>query len=344
VSTLTEYPDSAQIGQLISDAQTILIMQADNPDADSLASALALEQILGDLDKEALLYCGVHIPDHLHHLEGWDRVADELPVKFDLSIIVDTSADSLFGALAKTASRLLLTKKPCIIIDHHGTEPSIPYATVVCSPTAVATGEVLYELAQQLDWPLNIHAKELLTSSILADSLGLTVEATSARSIHIVGELVDGGVSIAALEYRRRELMRKEPRIIAYKGRLLQRIEYFEDGQVAVVTIPWEEIEEYSHEYNPSVLVLDEMRYTAGVKVGIAFKLYNNGKVTAKIRCNYGYPVGKDLAEAFGGGGHPYASGFKVEDGRSFEEIKTAALAKAGELLNSLESRGAVAA
>ena len=53
------------IGKLIDGASKIVIIQADNPDGDSLASALALEQILGDLDKEVVLYCGVDVPRYL---------------------------------------------------------------------------------------------------------------------------------------------------------------------------------------------------------------------------------------------------------------------------------------
>ena len=45
------YKESKEIGELVNNANKILIMQADNPDGDSLGSALALEQILGDLAK-----------------------------------------------------------------------------------------------------------------------------------------------------------------------------------------------------------------------------------------------------------------------------------------------------
>jgi len=325
-----------QIKDLVAAAHTIVIMQADNPDGDSLGSALALEQILGDMGKDPLLYCGVHIPDYLHYLQGWDRVTDVLPVQFDLSIIVDTSADSLFETLNKSAERSLLNKKSCVVIDHHDVEATIPYATHVYYQPAVATGEVIYELAGKLDWPLNLDAKKMVASSIMSDSLGLTSEGTSARSIHIIGELVESGVSLAALENARRELMRKSAEITSYKGQLLQRIEYFADGRIAIVHIPWEEIEKYSYAYNPSMLVIDEMRYTTGVDVAIAFKTYNDGKTTAKIRCNFGKTIAADLAKHFGGGGHPYASGFKIEGGKPYNEIKSECIAYATELLDNL--------
>lgn len=328
------YPEAAQINEIVSSAQRIVILQADNPDGDSLGSALALEQILGDLGKEPILYCGVDIPAYLRYLPGWDRVQKDLPSQFDAAIIVDTGADSLLEQLDKAGQKGWLRAKPVIVIDHHTTETTIDYAQVILSPTAVSTGEVIYELARQLNWPLNHTAKEMIATSILADSLGLVTEATSARSIHIVAELVEGGVSLAELEHARRELQRKDPELVRYKGELLQRIEYYHDNQIAIVTIPWEEIERYSAQYNPSMLVIEDMRMTTGTHLAIAFKIYPEGRITAKIRANQGYPIADKLAEHFGGGGHPYASGFKVQDGRSFEEIKTECIKVAITLLD----------
>lgn len=330
------YPEATQIQDTLAKAQKIVVLQADNPDGDSLASALALEHILGDMGKSVYLYCGVAMPSYLSYMPGWDRVFNELPSSFDASIIVDTSADSLFGVLNENGQKKLLATKPCIVIDHHATEPTIDFATVMCVQKAVATGEVLYELAGQLDWPTSTEAKTMLAASIMSDSLGLTSEGTSARSIHVIGELVDGGVSLAALENARREMMRKSQTILKYKGELLQRVDFSLDGRVATVTIPWEEIEAYSHEYNPSVLVLDEMRLTTGVDVAIAFKTYNDGKITGKIRCNYGKAIARELAEHFGGGGHPYASGFKITNGRPFNEVKSECIAVATQLLDNL--------
>lgn len=331
------YPEATRIQEVLDSAHRIVILQADNPDGDSLASALALEHILGDLGKEPVLYCGANIPSYLTHLSGWDRVTKDIPAQFDASIIVDTGADSLFENLERSGQKQWVAAKPVIVIDHHPGEVTIPFATVVCNHPAVATGEIIYELAQQLNWPLNLEAKSRLVTSIMSDSLGLTTEATSARSIHIIGELVEGGVSIPALELKRRELMRKSPALVHYKGELLQRVTYFADDRIATVTIPWEEIETYSPHYNPSMLALDDMRLTTNTRVAIAFKVYNDGHITAKIRANYGWGIAGQLAEHFGGGGHPYASGFKIQDGRPFNEIKSECIQHATELLNNLE-------
>ncbi len=325
-----------EIGRLIEKAENLVIVQPDNPDTDSLASALALEQILGQLGKQVRLYCGVELPTYLHYLPGFDRLDKQLPKTFDASLIVDTASKSLLEQLDNSGQLSWLAAKPAIVLDHHATKATISFAKVIFSPPAVATGEVIYELAKKLDWPLNLEASKLLAIAILSDSLGLISADTTARSIHIIAELVEAGVSLAELENTRRDTLRREPELIHYKGRLLQRVEFYHDNRIATVTIPWAEIETYSPFYNPSMLVLDDMRLGKGTDIAMAFKLYPEGKVTAKIRANYGYAVADKLAEHFGGGGHPYAAGFKVTDGRRYEDIKTEAIVKAEELLKTV--------
>ena len=104
--------------------------------------------------------------------------------------------------------------------------------------------------------------------------------------------------------------MKKSPEILAYKGELIGRIEYLLEGRFALVHIPWEDIREYSDQYNPSMLVLDEMRLVENVEVACAIKTYPDGKLTGKFRCNT--PVADVVAGYFGGGGHAYAAGFRA--------------------------------
>lgn len=335
---MQSYSQAEKINSEVSQAATIVIIQADNPDADSLASSLALEQILGDLGKDVSLYCGVDLPSYLSYMPGADRIINELPKQFDLSIIVDTASISLLEQLDKSGAMGWLAHKPCIIIDHHSTKPTINFASVVISPEAVATGEVLYELSTQLKWPLDRSSKELIAMAILSDSLGLTSEATTARSIHIIAELVEGGVNLAELENARRETMRREPELIHYKGRLLERVEFHADGRIVTVTIPQAEIDKYSPLYNPPMLVIDDMRLAKNADLAVAFKTYQDGKVTAKLRSNYGKSIADKVAEHFGGGGHPYAAGFKIQDGRRYEDIKQELIKVASSLLDNLEA------
>ncbi len=330
---------AGEVKQLIDSANHIVVIQADNPDADSLGSALALEAILEEQGKTVSLFCGVDIPGYLHYLSGWARVSNDLPNNFELSIIVDTSSVKLLEKLTKSGAKNWLATRPLIVLDHHSNEPDIDMGAVIYNPKAAATAEIIYELAKEFKWQIPNDAKELIAVAILSDSVGLMSASTSARTIHVIGELVESGVDLPKLESARRESMRREAVLIPYKGELLKRVEFHRDGRIATVTIPWEEIEKYSPLFNPPMLVLDDMRLAKETAMAIAFKTYPDGKITAKLRANYGYDVADKLAEHFGGGGHPMASGFKITDGRSFEDIKNETIDFAEKLIKEADAK-----
>jgi phosphoesterase RecJ-like protein len=144
-------------------------------------------------------------------------------------------------------------------------------------------------------------------------------------------------VDLSEIDNARRETQKREAELIPYKGKLLERVEFYADERIATVTIPWDEIEKYSPLYNPSMLVLDDMRLAKNTDIAIAFKVYKEGRVTAKIRANYGRGIADKLAEHFGGGGHPYAAGFKVTSGKSYEDIKSETIEQAVKLLEEVK-------
>lgn len=297
--------------QLITAAKKIIVIQAENPDGDSLGSSVALEEILGDLGKEVILYCPVEIPKYMRYIKGWDRVVSEFDTSADLAIIVDTAADVLITKVLETPGvRGFLESHPVLVLDHHTTESNLSFEHTMLSDDVVATGELLYGLASSAGWNINAQAAEDMLVAIMSDSLGLTTQSVTSNTYRVASELHKLGARNYMIEERRREFMKKAPEILAYKGELIGRIEYFLGGKLAVVHIPWEDIQKYSDAYNPSVLVLDEMRLVEGVEIGVAIKTYPDGKVTGKLRANT--PIAEQIAGYFGGGGHKYAAGFRA--------------------------------
>src|SRR5690606_34363170 len=99
--------------QLISEAKKIVIIQAENPDGDSLGSSIALEEILSDAGKEVVMYCAIDIPKYLRYINGWDRVVKDWPKGQDAAIIVDTSSEALMvQALEQPGVRHFLETQP----------------------------------------------------------------------------------------------------------------------------------------------------------------------------------------------------------------------------------------
>ena len=272
------------VKQFIDEAKHIVVIQPENPDADSLGSAVALEEMLGDAGKSVSLFCAIDMPKYLHYIDGWARVDKEWTGKYDLAIIVDTSAEALLQkALETPGFRHFCETHPVLVIDHHleGDEGGndLPFAhELVLDDKAAATSELLYDIAHELSWSISERAAEAMMASILGDTLGLSTQSVTERTHRTMAELIRHGAHPATVEEKRREFMKKPADI--------------------------------SDRYNPSVLVLDEMRLVEGVDVAIAIKTYPDGKLTGKIRANL--PICDLIAGYFGGGGHAYSAGFKI--------------------------------
>lgn len=332
------------VASLVASSNTILVMQADNPDGDSLASTLALEEILGDLGKDVYMYCSINVSDYLKYMDGWSRVSDTYPSNYDLAIMVDNSyLDLLSNLSAEELARL--KAKPLAILDHHGTETDIDFAEAhINDPAMVSTGQLIYNLARDSNWDINPRAAEHLVASTLSDTLGLTSDsiALDPEPISMIADLVREGVDLSQLNAKRLEEIKTDPEIVSYRGQLLQRIKFHHDASIATIDIPHSEIKKYGGKYNPTV-ILDEMRMVRGVKVCIGFKKYMTAdrltRVTARIRCTKGYGIAKELAEAYeDGGGHPYASGIKWQgDSLELDDLQIQVIERARELLSHLD-------
>ena len=303
----------------IKDKKSLCIIQAENPDGDSLGAAIALDYLLSD--HEISLYCPVDIPKYLHYFKDWSRVTNEFNFRADGYIIVDTAAEILLSKLIDDAAiKNRLYSAPVFVLDHHETEDDLNFPHDKIIENRPACCDLIYHIAKEQNIEINKDAAEAIFQGILSDTLGLTSASVTAETFETAAELTRLGADVSVLEDMRREFMKKSPRILDYKADLIKRIEYSLDGQVATVLIPWDDIREYSDEYNPNVLILEEMRLVEGVKVAVAIKTYPDGKVTGKIRTASDAPIAEKIAGYFGGGGHPFAAGFRTYD-TTYEEV-----------------------
>lgn len=326
----------------IEQAKHILVIQAENPDGDSVAASLALESLILDnfTDKKVTMFCNLPVPAHLRYLKGHDRVVQDLPRDFDLAIIVDCAEEVLLAKTLQLPEAERLKKVPVLILDHHNDSINFKFETVnFIDESAVSSGAVVFNLAKENDLKVGEDTATFMTASILSDTMGLTLDFVGAGDFRMIADLTDLGANVPRIDQARRELNKRPQFITKYKAELLGRVEYLLDGRLAYVHIPWEEIEKYSGIYNPPILVFEDMRLTEGVQVVMAVKSYKNGKMTAKIRTNPGYEVAGAVAEKFNCGGHPGSAGCKVEPGMyTYDEFKAELMKCTREELDKLES------
>lgn len=326
---------TTQIKSIIDSSQRILVIQADNPDADSLGSALALEDMLHHMGKDPVLFCGVDMPHYLRYMEGWDRVSSEFPKQFDSSIIVDASTVILLEKITNMGAKGWLAAKPCIVLDHHKeVDNAIDFAsTTINQPNYSSTTELIYHLAKEMEWPITKETCFYLMAGIVGDTQNLTNDLAQARTFNTMAEMIEKGVNRAELEDKRRELSRMPEKIFRYKSELIRRTQLSDDGAIATVTIPQNEIIDFSPLYNPVALIQGDMLQIEGVRAVIVFKDYTGNKITGAIRTVSDFPFAGQIASHFGGGGHEHASGFKVLDGTPIETLKNRVLTYTQDLL-----------
>ncbi len=330
-------PNIQLLRSKINASTSVVIAQADNPDADSLGSALALEQILGDLGKQTHLYCGVDTPGYLHYLTGWSRIQNELPRSFDLVVVVDASTKTLFEKVRNDTRYSQMLSTTTIVLDHHAVTDNLIEADItINNPTTSSTGELIYIIAKELNYSVNTEAAELLMTAILGDTQGLSNDLASPQTFRVIAELLELGVDRTDLEERRRKYSRYTPEIYRYKADLIKRTVLTDEG-IAYVTIPQNEINTYSPAYNPAALIQPDMLQVQDVRLSVVFKSYDYGRITGAIRASLSAPIAGELAKLLGGGGHKYASGFKVTDGRSLSEIQTIFITECSRLLNEYD-------
>lgn len=312
---MSKSPDDIAVKDILRNAESILVIQSDRPDGDSIASALFVEEVLGSIGKTVHLYCGVIVPEYLRFIDGWSRITNELPHKVDATILVDNAAMVLLDKFEADPDAMFIKTKPFIIADHHTeVESDILYATHNISRDNYASaGELLYTVFSEFDYEISIAAKKYVMQSILSDTMGLTNDLATPRTYRLMADFIESGVDRTELEEARRELSKMDERVFRYKADLINRTELLLDNSLALCIITEAESYDVGTLYNPGPLILSELLMVRDVRVAIAIKTYHN-RATAAIRCTHGTDIAHALAVKFGGGGHPYSAGFRIDN------------------------------
>ena len=330
--------DINKFDELLSKAKSVLIVQADNPDADSLGSSVALEQLLMLQNKDTLLYSAVPMPSYLRYVTGWDRVSNILMEKFDLTIFVDVSTTTLIKKLILLNHLEKIQRKPIIVIDHHDTvnqKMDIADLSIVLGQKS-STGQIIYEIAKANKYEFNQLFLESILISILGDTQGLSNQLVTPDTYRLVAEIIELGASRFNIDDRRKEYSSYPVEVYKYKASLINRTEFYNDNEIAILTLNQDDITTFGPLYNQGPLMHPEILNIKGIKLSIVIKVYSDGHMTGSIRSNNRYPISAKLSDYFDGGGHDYASGFNISSKMNPSELKKQIVLKASELLENI--------
>lgn len=318
-----------QVLQALSVPQPTLILFHVHPDGDAVGSAFALKLWLAEMGSPAYCVCADEIPERLAFLtKGLQEsvLPASIPAGFENArvVTVDTASPAQLGALYQ-----LFEGRISLMIDHHGRGTLYANAWVV--PTA-ATGELIYDLIAASGKNTPVRCGELLYAAITTDTGGFRYSNTTPQTHLRAAALLESGIDAARLNHLLLET--KSQKLLAAEHAGYERLHFYREGKIAIVTFPYELKMEMGLEDEHLGTLSDLARGVQGVEIAVAIRQPNAEPVfRVSSRASVEFDVSAVCA-AFGGGGHPRAAGATLT---GFADIAKAEAAFLAEIEKRLE-------
>lgn len=295
----------------IKKAETIVILTHENPDGDAIGSSLAMYIALTKMGKNA----DVVIPEFpriYNFLPESDKIKKEGNKEaYDLAIAVDCATIKLLNGFANYFE----TAKTKITIDHHGTNTMFGDINFV-NPDSPACAQVLISIIEYFGIEIDKEIGTCILSGIITDTGGFQYQSTAPETFEFASELLKKGVNIS--DIYKRVMNTKSISSFELRKRAINRMEFLEDGKIAITYITKQDEEETNAETGDYDGIVEEGRDIEGVEVSIFIRETNKG-FKASLRSN-SYVNVSDVCLMFGGGGHFHAAGCTIS--QSLEQVK----------------------
>ena len=295
------------IARLLHGARSIAVCSHVNPDGDTLGSAAAMALALKTLGKDVSLFCDGKVPDQMAFLPGIRemRVPGETEGPFDVMLSVDVSDPNRLGC----CERLRSVSGHTVQIDHHPTNPLFMEINWV-DGNAPAACLMIREQIRALGVELDRDMATCLYTGISTDTGNFSFASTNAACFDVMSELMACGLPLAQLN---RALFRERPvPQVRLLGKTLNSLCYYAEGQIAVMILTWQDFRDCNALSEHADTMVNFGLDTVGTRMALlAREGKQEGTVKLSLRAKEPDTV-NDIAQAFGGGGHPQAAGITM--------------------------------
>jgi bifunctional oligoribonuclease and PAP phosphatase NrnA len=282
-----------------------------NADGDGCGSETALARLLAQRGLRSRIVNPTAWPSLFDFLLGDDVVDDTgkgaaALSGIDLLVVVDISDVKRLGGLTDAVRRLMVPK---VVIDHHVGSDDPAGDIVLTDTSACATGELVYDLACELDLEVTPEIARSLYAAILTDTGAFRYSNTTPRSHAIAGELLSRGVDPEEM-YQRVYASAPAGRV-RLLAEVLASLGVDERCGVSWLTMGAGSLERHGVRSEDLDGIVEHARSIAGTRMAIFFRDLGYGKVKISFRSTGDVDVNQ-FARHFGGGGHVKASGALV--------------------------------
>jgi phosphoesterase RecJ-like protein len=314
----TTHGELERIREAILGRQRFLITSHARPDGDSIGSQLAMAFALDALGKSVRIVNADPAPDHYQEFPGMERIeiasAMERP-DADAVIVMECSDLSRTGVAG-------LDGQFIINIDHHAGNRM--YGAINWYDlSAAACGEMVFDVIAALGVPLTAEIATHIYLAILTDTGSFHHSNITPRTFEICRRCVEAGVTPAVMA--RRVFDSNSFGKLKLIGALLDGMELVDNGRLAVLHLDDEMLKAAGATHNDTEGLINLPLTAREIQAVVFFKIGTDGQVRVSMRSKYDVDV-RQVANAYGGGGHKNAAGFTASG--KVSEVKDEILAR----------------
>lgn len=299
-----------QLTDWICKIKSALIVGHRNPDGDCVGSCVALVRILKALGAEAVCTFSEPVPERLKFIVGDGEYADFSPSLCEGKTVICADVASTFqlGSIGGE-----LCDKIKMKIDHHDIGEDFAEREYVM-PRAAATGEIIFDIASALEKAGKIAFDGKIAHAVysaISSDTGCFKYSNVTRGTHLrAAVLVDKKIDCADINLRL--FNTKTYAELTAEKLAIEGLRTFDDGKIALIAFPHEEIEKYGLVPDDFEAVIDIARSVMGALVAVSIKETEPNVYRVSMRGNGGTNVA-EICEHFGGGGHICAAGCTIK-------------------------------
>lgn len=282
----------------LKEAKNVLIAGHIRPDGDCIGSGLAIKHLCDSLGINADFSVDSDIPESYMFMPGAREINSHKFNNYDLFIAVDCADAARLGRYAEYAETVYTVN-----VDHHYTNPSYGNKNYIVAD-ACSTCEILYGMIREAGL-LNKTIAECLYVGLSTDTGHFMHANTTEKTFLIAAGLAAEGIDVSGINNMLYNSVSRNK--LALTSRAIGSIEYFENGDIAFMTIYLSDLKQTGCTTDDTEGLIAYATSIKGVKVSVCVCEQADGTFRVSLRSK-GANVAK-AAAVFGGGGHERAAG-----------------------------------
>ena len=287
-----------EVAAFLQENDHFLILSHRRPDGDTAGSSAALCRILRNQGKTAHILENPELTERFRWLhEGLTKPEAE---PGDILICVDVASP---GMLPKAYSHLAQNIR--LRLDHHASATSFTELELVDSH-ASATGEIIYDILQQLQQDMDAATADALYVAVSTDTGCFRYSNTDHHTFLVAAACSKFGARVYELNqelFETNTLGR-----LKIQAWIVENMKLLRDGRMAVVAIPRQVEQDIGVTDDDMDNISSFPRTVAGIEAAATLREAADGEIKLSVRAIPGYDATL-VTVPFGGGGHKGAAG-----------------------------------